>query len=186
MNKICGKKTDFAYIREDASRLIVGYELKRLEGENPHDLYEWYEIYFYKKQMAAWGLDVVKQAIINDINAQTDARILDGFVWTVLHGDDAGETVNVWLSMENQNNYSEAQRLANMMPDQVLPVTFKLGQKDDGTAVYDTFETVQEINMFYVQVFAYINQCLNDGWEEKDNFDFTPYEEILKPVTNNE
>lgn len=129
------------------------------------------------------SMDDVKDFVKTVIDAETDAKILDGFVWTVLHGDDAGETVNVWLSMENQNNYSEAQRLANMMPDQVLPVTFKLGQKDDGTAVYDTFETVQEINMFYVQVFAYVKQCLDEGWQKKDGFDWTPYELALNPVT---
>lgn len=128
------------------------------------------------------SMDEVKDFVKSVIDAHTDEKILTGFTWTVLHGDDAGRQVSVWLSMENQNNYSEAQRLANMMPDQVLPVTFKLGQDADGNAIYDTFETVQELNMFYVQVFAYVKQCLDAGWEEKDGFDWTPYEEILNPV----
>ena len=174
MNKICGKKTDFAYIREDASRLIVGYELKRLEGENPHDLYEWYEIYFYKKQMTAWGLDAVKQAIINDIDAQTDAKILNGYQFTP---DGAEEPITVWLSEENQRNFSEAQRL------QIIPVKFKLNETEDKQPIYHTFETFEELDRFYKGGVQYINQCLSDGWQQKDSVDFTPYEEILNPVT---
>ena len=174
MNKICGKKTDFAYIREDASRLIVGYELKRLEGENPHDLYEWYEIYFYKKQMTAWGLDAVKQAIINDIDAQTDAKILNGYQFTP---DGAEEPITVWLSEENQRNFSEAQRL------QIIPVKFKLNETEDKQPIYHTFETFEELDRFYKGGVQYINQCLQEGWQRKDSVDFTPYEEILNPVT---
>ena len=174
MNKISGKKTDFAYIREDASRLIVGYELKRLEGENPHDLYEWYEIYFYKKQMTAWGLDAVKQAIINDIDAQTDAKILNGYQFTP---DGAEEPITVWLSEENQRNFSEAQRL------QIIPVKFKLNETEDKQPIYHTFETFEELDRFYKGGVQYINQCLQEGWQRKDSVDFTPYEEILNPVT---
>ena len=176
MNKMCGKKTDFAYIREDASRLIVGYELKRLEGENPHDLYEWNEIDFYKKQMAAWGLDVVKQAIINDINAQTDARIQSGMVWTPKAG---GNPIPVWLSKENQMNFKAAYDLAVQKQGATLPVTFKMGEREDGTPVYHTFGTMEEAEDFYTTAVDYIHQCLTDGWRKKDNFDFTPYEEAL-------
>lgn len=161
---------------------IEEYEQQREGSEEKDSGVTFIETEFpYKPSM-----DDVKDFVKAVIDAETDERILTGFVWTVLHGDDAGKTVNVWLSMENQNNYSEAQRLANMMPDQVLPVTFKLGQNEDGTAVYDTFETVQEINMFYVQVFAYVKQCLDEGWQKKDGFDWTPYEEILNPVVENQ
>jgi len=46
MRKVSGQIDDFAYISEDESRIIIGYDLKQVEKTN---IYEWYEIYFYKK-----------------------------------------------------------------------------------------------------------------------------------------
>ena len=46
MNKVCGNKTDFALIREDASRIIFSYSYKAIDD----NLGEWYEVYVYKKQ----------------------------------------------------------------------------------------------------------------------------------------
>lgn len=53
MNKVCGKKSDFALLREDASRIVIGYDCKKVEGE---DLYEWYEIYIAKKEKGSISL----------------------------------------------------------------------------------------------------------------------------------
>jgi hypothetical protein len=78
--------------------------------------------------------------------------------------------INVWLSEENQRNFSEAQRLS------LVPVKFKLSELSDGTAVYHTFESAEELNNFYTQAATYIQQCLQDGWNEKDKLDFTPFE----------
>jgi hypothetical protein len=49
MNKISGKKSDFALMSEDASRVVIGYGLKKVADKT---LYEWYEISLYKKQMS--------------------------------------------------------------------------------------------------------------------------------------
>jgi hypothetical protein len=42
--------------------------------------------------------------------------------------------------------------------------------------VYHTFESAEELNNFYTEAATYIQQCLQDGWNEKDNLDFSPYE----------
>ena len=122
------------------------------------------------------SMDEVREFCLGVINAQTDMKILTGFVWT----PEGGNPINVWLSAENQRNFSEADRKAEKNPE-ILPIVFKIGEQD-GTPLYHTFETYEELDGFYTQAFAYIQQCLNEGWQEKDNFDFTPYELALNPV----
>ena len=182
MNKISGKKSDFALLREDASRVIIGYGLKKVTGKS---LYEWYEVYQYKRQNSQLSFQIVKDAILNDINEQTDMKILSGFVWT----PEGGEPINVWLSAENQRNFSEAQRMAEKYGSMILPLTFKLGEADDEQPVYHTFETVEELDSFYTQAFSFVNQCLNEGWQRKDAIDWAPYEALFpepEPMPTNE
>ena len=176
-NKNSGIMADYSPIREDASRIIISYGLTKLSK----DLYEWMEIYLYKKQCNSLRLVDVKEAILNDINAKTDEKILSGFVWT----PEGGDPINVWLSSENQRNFSEAQRMA-AANDAILPLTFKLGETADGAPVYHTFETVAELNSFYLAAFAFINQCLIEGWQQKDAIDWTPYEELFTPEQEQE
>ena len=61
-----------------------------------------------------------------------------------------------------------------------LPVTFKMGEKEDGTPVYHTFETMEDADDFYLHAVAHINTCLSAGWQEKDGMDWTPYEDYFK------
>lgn len=109
----------------------------------------------------------VRQLIIDTINANTDDKILNGFVW---------KGINVYLSAENQNNFKAAYDLNIQKGGSMLPMKFKLGEDADGKAVYHTFEDMDDFSDFYVSAVAYINQCLNDGWNEKDNIDLSPYE----------
>jgi hypothetical protein len=173
MNKVNGKKTSFAPIREDGSRITICYGLNKLSG----DLYEWYEIYLPKKQNAQLNLQMVKDAIIADIDAQTDEKILDGYEFTP---DGSDTPIIVWLSKESQTNFSEAHRL------QIVPVKFKLNETEDKQPIYHTFETFEELNRFYVGGVAYINQCLNEGWARKDSIDWTPYEALFPEQTKTE
>lgn len=169
MNKMNGKRGDFSYLKEDGSRMVVGYGLKELEN----GLWEWYEVYLNKKQVNQVTLQVVKDAILADINKQTDEKILKGFVWN---------NINVWLSAENQRNFSEAQRMSEKYGSNVLPLTFKLGETGYEQPVYHTFETVAELDAFYVQAFSFVNQCLNEGWQRKDAIDWEPYKALFPEV----
>lgn len=173
MNKMSGNQSDFAFIREDASRIVIGYDCKKITGKS---LYEWYEIYISKKEKSNICLQDVKDAILDDIDAQTDAKILNGYEFTP---DGASEPITVWLSKESQTNFSEAHRL------QVIPVKFKLNETEDKQAIYHTFETFEELNRFYKGGVQYINQCLNKGWARKDAIDWAPYEEYFPKNDNN-
>ena len=175
-NKYCGSAADYQPVSEDQSRVVIMYGLKE-DGDKA----EWFEVVFYKKQTAKPTIEQVKKAVIADINAHTDEKILNGFPWAILHGDNAGETVNVWLSEENQRNFSEAQRVAQMTSGANLPLQVKVSEDADGVPVYDSFETVEEITNFYLAGVAFIDVCLKAGWTEKDSIDWAPYEAALNP-----
>lgn len=166
MSKVFGLQSDFALIRKDISRTVIGYGLTpEQDGEHA----TWHEVVIYRKKVDSPTINNVKDAVIKDINDRTDEKILSGFVWN---------DINVYLSSENQRNFSEAQRMASAIPA-ILPLTFKLGEDSEETPVYHTFETAEELNEFYMSAFAYINQCLNEGWQEKDSIDWSEYEEAL-------
>jgi hypothetical protein len=170
--KTTGLLADFAPIRDEGTRITICYGLTKASGK----LYEWYEIYLPKKQNAQLTFQMVKDAIIADIDAQTDEKILEGYEFTP---DGADTSIIVWLSKESQTNFSEAHRL------QIVPVKFKLNETADKQPIYHTFETFEELNRFYVGGVAYINQCLNEGWARKDSIDWTPYEEYFPKNDNN-
>ena len=164
--KVFGKTERFKLIDTTGNRTLVCYGIEAVDAENS----TWHEVDFTKAHGEVPSIERIKDAIIADIDAETDARILNGYEFTP---DGAEEPIVVWLSKESQTNFSEAQRLG------IVPVTFKLNETAERQAIYHTFETVEELNRFYIGGVAYIQQCLAAGWQRKDAFDFTPYEEAL-------
>ena len=169
MNKVFGIKSDYAPVKDDASRMVVCYGMEEVDEENA----TWYEVYLYKAQISQVTLDVVKNAVIEDINAQTDENVLTGFVWN---------NKPVWLSMENQFNFKSGYDLAVQTNGANLPIKYKIGQDEDGNPVYHTFTTVNTITDFFTKGTAYIIATLNDGWARKDSIDWQPYEEALEQI----
>ena len=163
MSRMNGPKECFVPIREDASQVIVSYEYQADGKKNAY----WQEVYFWKKRTSKPTIEQIKAAVYADINRQTDEKILTGFVWNGLP---------VYLSDENQRNFSEAQRIAMFTPESILPVKFKLGEDAEGSPVYHEFTTAEELTGFYLQAVAFINQTLAEGWQRKDGIDWTPYE----------
>lgn len=166
MSKINDKKKNFSLMRVEGTRIVISYGLKKVSG----DLYEWHEVAINKKEVNQLNLQVVKDAIIKDIDDRTDAKILNGYPFTP---DGAEEPIIVWLSKESQTNFSEAHRL------QVVPVKFKLNEDADKNAIYHTFETFDELDRFYKGGVLWIQQCLNEGWAEKDGIDWRPYDNLF-------
>jgi hypothetical protein len=157
MNKVNGKKTSFAPIREDGSRITICYGLKKLSGK----LYEWLEVYLPKKQLSQLTLADVKAAIIDDIDERIKAQIISGMTWN-------GKPV--WLSIENQLNFTNA----------TAPVTLKIGEQEDSTPVYHDFENSEQLADFRTACNAHKQDALTAGWAEKDGIDWAPYEDYFK------
>lgn len=179
MNKIYANKGLFIPVRQDESRTILSYDLvEEQDGVNA----TWHEIYFYKRRDGVPSFEQAKKAIIEDINARTDERILCGYEWTVLHGEDEGTIAKVWLSKENQENFKAKHDAALTYPNLVtFPMTYKIGESDDGAPIYEHFQSIEELAQFYLGGLVYIERCYNEGWQKKDNIDWTPYEEALNP-----
>ena len=159
--KVNGTLSDFAAVRTEGTQIVISYGLNQVEG----DLYEWHEIYLPKTQNANLSLDIVKTAILNDINARVKTAIISGFVWN---------EKPVWLSEENQLNFSQA----------VVPATLKIGEQADGTPIYKTFSDAAELKAFNDACSLWRQQCLTEGYQKKDGIDWTPYEAFF-PITPN-
>ena len=106
MIKVCAPKDCFALVRQDASQYIISYGYSAEQGKS---LATWEEVYVPFKEKWKISFKDIRQAILADIDAQTDERILNGYEFTP---DGADTPIVVWLSRENQTNFSEAQRLA--------------------------------------------------------------------------
>ena len=116
----------------------------------------WYEVYFNKKEFQKPSLEQIKDAVISDINARVKDNIISGFLWN-------GKPV--WLSEENQMNFAQG----------VAPVTLKIGEESDRTPIYNNFETAKQLKDFSDACTLWKQQCLHDGWTEKDSIDWSAY-----------
>ena len=119
-----------------------------------------------------YGAKPTRQQLKNDIealvNGLTDEKILSGFVW---------KDIPVWLSSENQFNFKAAYDLAYQSNGASLPARYKLGEDKEGNPIYFDFEDLATFQDFYTGAIAYIQKCINDGWEIKDGVD---YDELFK------
>lgn len=157
-----GLKTDYKpleAINEADSVYIVRWDCKPLPGKD--DMAVWAEEILYGKPTES----EMRRIINGYYNGITDRKILQDFTW---HG------MPVWLSDENQRNYKAAYDLAVQTGGETLPVVFKFGT--DEQPVYHTFGTMEELEEFYMSVYRHIEQCLADGWANKDAVDYGVYE----------
>ena len=155
-----GPKECFVPVRQDASQVIVSYEMTADGKKNAF----WHEVTFFKKKGIP-TLEQLKQAVFEDINSRVKTAIISGFVWN---------EKPVWLSEENQLNFSQA----------VVPATLKIGEEQDGTPIYKTFSDAAELKAFNDACSLWRQQCLSEGYQKKDGMDWAPYEAYF-PITPN-
>lgn len=160
MSKVHGPKECFVPVRQDASQVIVSYDMTADGKKNAF----WHEVTFYKKKGFP-TLEQLKQAVIQDINDRVKTAIISGFTY---------EGNPVWLSQENQMNFSQA----------VVPATLKIGEEQDGTPIYKTFSDAAELKAFNDACSLWRQQCLSEGYQKKDGIDWAPYEAYF-PITPN-
>lgn len=160
MAKVYGLKQCYVPVRETYSQTIISYSMTP-EPDGVHAT--WHEVYFNKKEVQKPSLEQIKDAVISDINARVKDNIISGFVWN-------GKPV--WLSEENQMNFAQG----------VAPVTLKIGEQADGSPIYQSFGTAEELKAFSDACTLYKQQCLSNGYAEKDNIDWSPYEEALEKL----
>ena len=162
MNKVYGNKKEFTPIRSDRSRLIVSYNLQPLE-DGIHAT--WCEIYFYKKPHPYVSAEEIKLAILEDIDNEVKRVIIEDFVWN---------SHKVWLSIENQNNYSNALDVAINTEGANLPYKVRFGTIEEPD--YYTFTTVESLKAFWLACSKYITDSIKSGWALKDSINWKDYE----------
>lgn len=123
--------------------------------------YEYRHVFHHKPTQ-----EEVKHVIHEQVNANVEELIRCGFKWN---------GISVYLSEENQRNFKAAYDLAYQMQGATLPVKFKLGETADEEAVYYSFADMETFTDFHTQAIAHINECLNNGWIEKDNIDWSKF-----------
>lgn len=163
MEKVTGLQSNYAPITEDASRIIINYGYEVVAGT---DMATWHEIVRYKKQTSQLTLSDVKQAVLADIDERTRASIISGLTWN-------GKPV--WLSTENQMDWKAGYDRALRTEGAILPLKYKIGEAADGQPVYHTFTSLNAFGDFTDTWQQHIQQCLTDGWAEKDAIDWSVY-----------
>lgn len=110
------------------------------------------------------SIDEIKHIVLEYYNAECEKEIVSGFVY---------ENARVWLSVENQFNYKAAFDLAMQTQGLTLPVVFKFGTDD--APVYRSFDTLEELQEFYIAAMKFVNATLLKFWEKKDRVDWSMF-----------
>lgn len=108
--------------------------------------------------------EAIKDTICSIINKEVSNSICNSFMW---------KGHKVYLSTENQMNYKNAFDVAVNTDGENLPVTFKFSML--GKTVYYTFDTIDELKKFYVDMNSHITRCLENGWKAKDSINVDDY-----------
>lgn len=108
-------------------------------------------------------IEEVKETIIAQISKNTQKDIIEGYEW---NGN------KVWLSSENQANYTLAYDMAKNGDLEDMP-TVKLGT--DESPVYYTFKDNKELTAFVVGMRQHIQDCLNASWTERKEIDWSVF-----------
>ena len=172
MNKIYGLKSDYAPIKREGTQIIVSYGYESIDKNEG----TWYEVSLPAANYPLLSFADVKAAIEGDINADTSARITQGFAYTVKHGAQAGTEVNVWLSKENQSDFHAMHQNADGL---TFPVRYKIGETADGMPVYEEFADADEMHTICTLTSQHVLSCQQDGWDRKDAIDWEPYKALF-------
>ena len=108
----------------------------------------------------------MQNKILSEIDTLVKDKILKGFVWN---------GYSVWLSSENQKNYSDWYNLAKST-DKIFPLTAKFNK--NGKTIYYEFTTLNELEDLYIKMTKYINDTVNYGRKMKDNINWDDYKNI--------
>lgn len=146
------------------NKYVVRWGFDSYVNNNNSQITTFFEDYLYSPTF-----EQIQETVLNGYNAIIDERIANGFEW---------KGMKVWLSRENQFNYKAAYDLAIQMQGANLPITFKFGTTINPQ--YYVFNTVDELQDFYLSAMKYINDTLSAGWIEKDSIDWTPYINALE------
>lgn len=112
----------------------------------------------------------IRNIICDYYNGIASQKILGDYTW---------QGHKVWLSAENQADYT-AIYLRVKTGENIFPIKLKFGNVD--APEYYDFAGVSEYAAFYNALQDHIQNCLQNCWKEKDDIDYTLYEQLLKNI----
>lgn len=154
-NLIVGKEIFLGY-----TYIIGGKDLPKPLLELPEHYIEIPEM----EEVLPVDSDNLKVLLLNALNKEIQNKIISGFVW---------RDMKVWLSIENQMNYKNSYDLAIHTNGDILPVTFKFGNDDE--PVYYQFNSIEDLEEFYIAMNTHISDTLSEGWDIKNSINWTKY-----------
>ena len=103
-------------------------------------------------------VDELRAVIEAHVNEFTQERIISGYVWN-------GKSV--WLSVENQQNYTAAY-LSGKLPIKVMVYD----PYDDAQGTVVELQTADELRGFYKGMVEHVRMCVEEGWRVKGSVDY--------------
>lgn len=148
-----------------------GYKpLKQAENQ-PVEWYEKHDVTYIEKEnvivenVTISPIDNLKSNYLQRLNNECDNAIIRGFVFT----DSAGVAHPVWLSMENQFNFSQVD----------IPCELKLGIED-----WVILTVQSELTRFKKEINEFIQATLKDCWVFKKAIDGMDDEQVYNYLKN--
>ena len=158
---IKGLKKNYKPLVKSGSQMAISWDFEPILKDNGEDtIFATWEQVILDKIIS---FEEIKKIILAYYNNKIQQRIVEGFKW---------EGNKVWLTPENQINYRTAYDLAKMDSQKNLPVILKFG---DDEAEYFSFNTLRELEDFYMAFTSYIQETIRNGWKEKDEINWEDY-----------
>ncbi len=159
MNKIYGatiRQDGVEHIGRKKWELFYGYG----QDEGQESGWNWRQLFDHAPTKAE-----IQESILEAIDAEAQKKILSGLTFNGLL---------VWLSAENQRNYTATAIRIQTGDTTVLPVSVKLGA--DEAPVLQEFATAGDFLAFFNTVNKHISDTLAEAWKAKLSIDWDKYE----------
>lgn len=160
--KSVGLESSYSPIKKRNGTIVVSYgkELLSDEGQSNDESDEKVVCFYQTAYLGKPSVSTIIKDICDDIDTRAKDEIQNGFVY---------EDIPVYLSVENQLNFSSAYSIASI-GDTFAPITLRLS-----TDNYKTFNSLDELRMFIVEYTEYIQSILKKYWSIKDKLNTNDY-----------
>ena len=152
-----GKIEDYKPIKFINGKYVISWGLVNSEESAP----KWY--YFIKDYKPS--IFDIKNEIESYINECTKNNIINNFRWN---------NMSIALTLEDQLDYKLLFDITMLKDGDNLPETVKFKYKNQN--IFYTFESLDEMKEFIIEMNDHIRRCILFGNEWKESIDYTVYD----------
>lgn len=107
------------------------------------------------------SFSMIESKFLSALENQTQNDILKGFIWNGFR---------VWLSEQNQQNYTSWAIALNSGKENLFPLNAKFNDAKTNSIVYYEFSNKEEFDDFYSKMVKHINDCVKFNRNSKQYF----------------